>query len=63
MVKNEKNTNKALLTANDMCNYLSIGISTAYKLLNTKGFPTVKINSRKYANKELLDKWLEEQTK
>ncbi len=54
--------NKALLTANDLCNYLSIGISTAYKLLNTEGFPTVKICSRKYANRELLDKWLKEQT-
>lgn len=53
--------NKALLTANDLCIYLSIGISTAYKLLNTKGFPTVQICSRKYANKELLDKWLIEQ--
>lgn len=55
-VKNEKP--KALLSAADLCCYLSVGVSTAYKLLNTKGFPTVKINSRKYANKELLDKWL-----
>lgn len=54
---------KALLNATELCTYLSIGISTAYKLLNTEGFPTVQINSRKYANKELLDKWLEEQTK
>lgn len=54
-------SDKALLTANDICKYLSIGISTAYKLLNTKGFPTVQIGSRKYANKELLDKWLVEQ--
>ena len=52
---------KALLTANDLCEYLNIGISTAYNLLNSKGFPTVKIKSRKYANKELLDKWLREQ--
>ena len=59
-IKQEQN--KALLSANELCSYLSIGISTAYQLLNTIGFPTVKINSRKYANKELLDKWLEEQT-
>ena len=59
---NKMNYNeKALLTASDICSYLSIGISTAYKLLNTKGFPTVQINSRKYANKKLLDKWLLEQ--
>ena len=57
----ESKTTKALLSANELCTYLSIGISTAYKLLNTNGFPTVKINSRKYANKELLDKWLVEQ--
>lgn len=55
-------TAKALLTANDICIYLSIGTSTAYKLLNTEGFPTVKINRRKYANKALLDIWLKDQT-
>jgi predicted DNA-binding transcriptional regulator AlpA len=57
---NEKQ--KALLNVTDLCSYMSIGVSTAYKLLNTKGFPTVKINSRKYANKELLDIWLRKQT-
>lgn len=62
MNNNMKSNEKALLTANDICTYLSIGISTAYKLMNTDGFPTVKIKSRKYANKELLDKWLVEQT-
>ncbi len=60
ILENNLNTEKpkALLSAADLCSYLSVGVSTAYKLLNTKGFPTVKINSRKYANKELLDKWL-----
>jgi excisionase family DNA binding protein len=53
---------KALLTASELCVYLNVGVSTAYKLLNTKGFPTVKINRRKYANKELLDIWLKQQT-
>ena len=52
---------KALLNVSELCSYLGIGTSTSYKLLNTKGFPTVKINSRKYANKVLLDKWLLEQ--
>lgn len=60
-MKQNQMKEKALLTANDICAYLSVGISTAYKLLNTQGFPTVQINSRKYANKELLDKWLVEQ--
>lgn len=53
---------KALLSANDICKYLSIGTSTAYKLLHTKGFPMVQIGRRKYANKVLLDKWLIKQT-
>lgn len=52
---------KALLSATDLCSYLNVGISTSYKLLITVGFPTVKIGTRKYANKELLDKWLMEQ--
>lgn len=58
MSNKEKFHEKALLTAEDICTYLSVGISTAYKLLNTEGFPTVQINRRKYASKELLDKWL-----
>lgn len=53
---------KALLSANDMCTYMNIGISTAYKLLNTAGFPTVRIGTRIYANKQLLDNWLIQQT-
>jgi predicted DNA-binding transcriptional regulator AlpA len=59
-MRNNLGTNKpkALLNATELCTYLSIGISTAYKLLNTAGFPTVKIGIRKYANIELLDKWL-----
>lgn len=62
MKNNSNEKPRALLTATELCSYLSVGISTAYKLLNTNGFPTVKINSRKYANKELLDKWIEEHT-
>lgn len=61
--KHEPITSKALLTASELCVYLNIGLSTAYKLLNTSGFPTVKLNRRKYANRELLDIWLKEQTK
>lgn len=62
-MQNNLNTEKpkALLNASELCGYLGVGVTTAYKLLNTNGFPMVKINSRKYANKQLLDKWLAEQ--
>ncbi len=59
--KQTQTTEKALLTALDLCVYLSCSKSVAYKLLNTEGFPTVRIGTRKYANKAMLDQWLNEQ--
>ncbi len=54
--------NKGLLTVKEMCDYMSIGQNTARKLLNTpyNSF-TVRIGNRLYANKHLLDKWLDQQ--
>ena len=35
------------LDANGLMNYLGIGRNRAYELMNTKGFPSVRISSRR----------------
>jgi len=42
--------------------YLGVSKMMAYKIFNESNFPCTKILSRKYVNKEMLDKWLLEQT-
>lgn len=56
-------SNKGLLTVKEMCSYMSIGQNTARNLLNRpfNSF-TVRIGNRLYANKRLLDKWIDEQS-
>ena len=55
---------KALLSLKEFCEYLGIGKTKARELLNAPkcGF-RIRIGNRLYANKKLLDKWLEVQTK
>ena len=55
--------NKALLNVKEMCLYLGIGQNTARNLLNRpyNSF-TVRIGNRLYANKKLLDKWIDQQS-
>jgi hypothetical protein len=57
----DKSENKGLLTVKEMCAYMSIGQNTARKLLNRpyNSF-TVRIGNRLYANKKLLDKWIDQ---
>ena len=54
---------KALLTVKDMCKYMSIGESTASSLLSMANCPFVfRLRGRIYANKKVLDKWIEQNT-
>lgn len=52
--------NKALLNINEFCEYLGIGKTKGRELLTTPhiGF-SIRIGNRLYANRKLLDKWLE----
>lgn len=51
---------KGLLTVKEMCEYMSIGQHTARNLLNSPyNTFTVRIGNRLYANKKLLDKWID----
>ncbi len=55
--------NKGLLTVKEMCEYMGVGQNTARNLLNKpyNSF-TVRIGNRLYANKKLLDRWIDEQS-
>lgn len=62
-MKNTVSFNKALLTPSDTAAYMNISVCSARSLINNEpGFPVVKINTRKYVNKELLDEWLNDHT-
>ncbi len=59
----ENNDEKILLTVKDMCKYMSIGENTARNLLSEPNCPFVfRLKNRIYANKKMLDKWIEQNT-
>lgn len=62
-----ENTNviePALLTLEQACNYLCIGKTSCRKLLKEHEHEfVVRIGNRLYANKALLDKWIDDQTR
>ena len=54
---------KALLNLKEFCQYLNIGQTKAREILTTQNNSfTVRIGNRLYANKILLDKWINEQS-
>lgn len=61
-VTQAKLQNKRLLTHMELAVYLSVGRNKAFNLLHTQGFPTVKIGRRIFANREQVDKWIDENT-
>lgn len=51
---------KKLLNLNEFCSYLGIGKTKARELMTKTNNPyTVRIGNRLYANKILLDKWID----
>lgn len=60
MIENTVNENKRLLTVKEFCDYLGIGQTKARELMTKTDNPyTVRIGGRLYANKVLLDKWID----
>ena len=54
---------KALLNLKEFCQYLNIGQTKAREILKKQNNTfTVRIGNRLYANKILLDKWINEQS-
>jgi predicted DNA-binding transcriptional regulator AlpA len=52
-------TGTRMLTAKDIQEIFMIGKNTAYELMNSKGFPTLRINNRLYVSQSALNKWIE----
>ena len=50
---------KILYTPKDLQRILGIGKNLAYKLIQTRGFPSININGHYYVPKTKLIKWLE----
>ena len=48
-----------LLTPKDLQYIFGIGKNRAYELMNSSGFPTLKINNRMYVSKTALNKWID----
>lgn len=48
-----------LLTVKDLINLLNVGRDTAYALMHSKGFPSMKIGGRYYVARDELQKWLD----
>lgn len=58
--KMEKKMDKALLNVAEFCEYTGLGQTKARSLLNDpQSTFTVRIGNRLYANKKLLDEWLD----
>lgn len=58
--KREVLSDKRLLNFNEFCIYLGIGQTKARELMTKTNNPyTVRLGNRLYANKILLDKWID----
>lgn len=64
MTKGGENIEKALLNLKEVSEYLGLGETKTRELLKNRNCPfSMKIGYRWYANRKLLDKWLEQQVK
>ena len=50
-----------LLTVKDLVQLLKIGRDTAYALMHSSAFPSMKIGGRYYVTQKELQKWLDKQ--
>ena len=51
-------SNEKMLTAKDLQRIFSMGKNKANELMNSSGFPTIKIGGRKYVTEQALDDWI-----
>jgi len=59
IIGQKREIEQVLLSADELKIYLSVGRSTAYRLLKQEDFPTVRIGRRILAKKDEVDKWIE----
>lgn len=63
MTTNNRYNNKKLLSVTDLCEYLGMGKTTIRKMLSEQNCPYVcRINGRVFANKTILDKYIDQNT-
>ena len=55
---NQTQSLQKLLTVKDVQSILNIGRTTAYQLMRSSGFPTLRINNRLFVSQEALEKWI-----
>ena len=55
--------NKILLTPMETRQELGVGRNEIYNLCKTKGFPSFKIGSKYYINRQKLQEWADKQCK
>lgn len=53
--------NERLLDVSELCRYLHIGRNRAYELCKQYDFPSFKIGSKIFVDKEKLELWLKNQ--
>lgn len=54
-----ESTTIVLYTVRDIKNIFKCGINQAYSLMNSKCFPSFKINKKIYVSKDKLEEWVE----
>ena len=48
-----------MYTVDEICQIFKCGTAHAYKLVNTNGFPSMKIGSKILTEKKALENWLD----
>ena len=62
-MNNESTIGKRLLTVKDYCEYMSIGETVARRQLKAPNCPyACRIDGRVFADKNKLDKWIDQNT-
>lgn len=56
---NEKQALPTLMSVSELREYLHINNQKAYELVRQRSFPSFKIGSRYYINKEKIPEWIE----
>lgn len=51
--------NKLTMTVKELQEYLGVGRVKAYELVNSSGFPTVRIGRKILVSRDGLEKWIE----
>lgn len=63
MSDNQTLENKMLLTPTEARQLLGVGRTEIYNLCRSKGFPSFKIGSKYYINKDKLQSWCDSKCK